>query len=344
VIINTFDPRHWATLTRPLLEPEIVRAYTSPRVVQPPEKGNLKSGYGTGSTLYLVSNAYNISLFDQGGLPVMEFAPLRFKAAINGQMLADLKFGEAEKPLAKIYFYNTGDMSWTSVSQDLEAHADTVGTDVSKSGTYAIGIEIFPAHDKKAPEILDHYPTEGGTIEPDTRIWAKLFEDNTGVGIDFGSTSLSVDGVEQDATWDPVNSIIAWKPLLPLTLGAHAYVVHVTDYQGNSRELAVAFTVNTSGIENTAGPGAGELFLYPNPASESLTIEFGTENVISCDVAVYNSNGIRVAGLYTGKSGQGVNRFTWGRLTDDGKRAAGGIYFVRIRMADRALVKKVVLQ
>lgn len=344
VIINAADPRKWWNRSQAFMEPEMIRAYTSPRVWHAAGNGKLKSAYDTESTLYLVSNAYNITLFDQANEAVTEFAPLRLKAAINEQMLSDLKFGSVEKLLAKMYFYNTGDMSWTEVSPDLEAYPDTVGTDISKSGTYAIGIELFPSHDVTAPEILDHYPWEGGTIQPDSRIWAKLFEQSTGVGIDFGNTNLIVDGFETDATWDPVNSVIAFKPKTPLAPGAHTYTIHVADFQGNSSQMTIAFTVQSAGIEIPDVPGAGDLFLYPNPVSETLTIEFGTENVMNCDVAVYTSIGNRIAGIYAGKSNQGVNRFVWRRLTDDGKLAGAGLYFVRIRLNGQVVVKKVIVQ
>jgi VWFA-related protein len=344
VIINAVDPRNWWDNRQPFMEPQMIRAYVSPRVVHSAPNGKLKSSYDLESKLYLVSNAYNITLLDQSRQPVLEFAPLRLKAAINEEMLTDLQFGSAEKSLAKVYFYNTADMSWTAISADLEAHPDTVGTDISKSGTYAIGIEIFPSHDVTAPEILDHYPPEGGTIQPDGRIWAKLFEQSTGVGIDFGRTSLRVDGIEQDATWDPVNSIIAFKPTTPLVPGTHTYTIQVSDYQGNNNQLTITFSVQSAGMEIREAEEVGELSLYPNPVSENLTIEFRTENVKNCDVAIYDAAGMRVAGLYTGKSNQGLNRMIWGRITDDGKLAGAGMYFVRILLDGQIRVKKVIVQ
>jgi hypothetical protein len=344
VIINAVDPRHWFVMNKPLSDPEVIHAYASPKVVNSFVHGNVKYGSVAGSTLYLVSNAYNINLMDNTGNPLTDFAPLRLKAAINSQMLTDLKFGPNEKPLAKIYFYNTADMSWALVSPDLETDQDTVGADISRSGTYAVGIEIFPSHDKTAPVILDHFPVEGGTIQPDTRIWAKLFEENTGVGIDFGNTGIFIDGTEMDATWDPVNSVIAWKPGAPLATGSHRYTVRATDYQGNSTQLTVNFMVSTSGIDIIDQSVAGELFVFPNPSISSLNIEFASTNVVRCDLAIYNSAGVRIAGLYSGDLNQGVNRYVWNRLTDQGQRAGAGVYFVRMRLNDRALVKKIIVQ
>ncbi len=344
ILIQTFDPRKWEPFYRPLMEPEMIYAYTSPRVVHPSAPGSLKSGIITGSTLYLVSNAYNVTLLDQSRQPVNEFAPLRFKTAVNQQMLTGLGFGADELPLAKIYFYNTVDMSWMPVSQDLELHADTVGADISWSGTYAVGVEISPSHDKTAPEILDHFPVEGGSIQPDSRLWAKLSEEKTGAGIDFGNTNLSLDGIAQDATWDPVNSIIAWKPKSPLAPGTHYYTIQVSDYQGNSNSLTVSFTVVSSGIDVNIVPSTGDLALYPNPVSESLNIEFSSVNVADCDVAVYNATGNRICYLYNGKTRQGLNRLVWTRITDDGKLSGPGVYFIRIRLNDQVVVKRVVVQ
>jgi hypothetical protein len=343
VIIRVVNPTNWWVHNRPLMEPEVIRAYVSDRVVDPIRKGGLKTGSDEKSTLYLVSSAYNISLLDQSRQPVIDFAPLRLKVAINGQMLSALGFGIGEKPLSGIYFYNPADMSWMSVSPDLEAHPDTVGADITCSGTYAVGIRIFPAHDKKSPEIIEYFPSEGGTLPPDGRIWARLFEENTGVGIDFGQTSLSVDGVEQDATWDPVNSVIAWKPVAPLEPGNHTYTISVADYQGNSNQLTIGFIVQSAGFDPVKIPDEGAVSLYPNPARENLHIEFYTANSTSCDVAVYNSGGIRIAGLYNGRSNQGMNRLVWEGLTIEGKRAGAGMYFIRVILDGRVSVCKVVL-
>lgn len=344
VIVRAADPRNWWDMSQPLSEPRLVRAYTSPRIVHEPGKGILKQGYNTESRLFLVSNAYNVTLFDSGNQPVSDFSPLRFKASVSQEMFADLEFGPLEKALAKIYFYNTGDMSWISVSQDIEAHPDTVGADITRSGTYAIGIELFPSHDKTAPDIGDHFPSEGGTIFPDSQIWAKLFEDPAGVGIDFGHTSLSVDGVERDATWDPINSVIAWVPESSMTTGIHHYTIKVSDYQGNINQLTVEFTVVATGIREEILPDSPNLTVYPNPFNEWLNIEFSTINVINCDIAIYDNLGKRIAGIYTGRSNTGINRFVWYRACRDGQLAGPGIYFVRIRLDDRAIVKKVILK
>ena len=342
VVIRAVDPRNWWNMGSPFGDPRLVRAYVSPRVSNAGATP-LKSGNAGTSTLYLVSRAYNVTLFYPLQQPVEEFSPLRLKAAIDAQMMQDLEFGPDEKAMAKIYFYNTGDMSWTPVSDDLEQHPDSVGADITRSGTYAIGIGISPMNDHAAPEIGEHYPLEGGTLSTGEQIRARLTDGRTGTGIDFGHTSLLVDGIERDATWDPVNSVIAWTPVPPLSAGPHTYVVHAADNRGNVNELSITFTVSSTGISELPA-GSDGFTVYPNPADREVRIEFATTGITNCDVAVYNTSGAKVASVFSGPTRNGMNRFTWLGQINDGRMAGPGLYFVRVRTTDWVKVKKLVVR
>ncbi len=111
------------------------------------------------------------------------------------------------------------------MDEDLCADPDSVSVDITRSATYAVGIEIFPEHDKLAPEIIDHDPKEGYSVAPNTRIWAKLHEDRLGVGIDLSRTRILLDSKEVNATWDPINSVIAYRPEQLLAIGEHQFTV-----------------------------------------------------------------------------------------------------------------------
>lgn len=343
VILRKMDPTHWLAINQPFMEPVIIKAYCSDRVSYGSRPGTLKSGNEEKGKMYLVSDAYNISMFNTSNDLVNEFQPLRLNLSIDPVKLAALDFKETDKLMARIYRYIPETIGWELVGNDMHAHPDSVAADIGLSGTYAIGIELFPEQDKTAPEILDYYPKQGNIIGPDETLWAKLFEDPKGVGIDFSVTRILVDGYEKAATWDPVNSVIAFDPDAPLTIGNHQFTVEVADFNGNSTTQTVSFTVQTSGIEENQNKPALNFICYPNPASEEVIIETESYSTACTDLAVYDLSGRRIVGLFTGTLPAGSHKFTWNRLTGQGTRAVHGICFIRIVQGERIFVKKILL-
>jgi|GEM_PF-1841257 len=342
-ILREVDPRNWLVREQPFQDPKIIRAYWSPRVNQSRPVLTTKAGPGPESNLYLISKAYNITLVDQSEQIMPEFTPLQLRIAINSDMLQDLGYGEEEKAMARLYFYNPDNLGWSALGSDMALHPDTVGSEITRSGTYAIGLEISASHDKTAPEIIEYFPPEGGSMAPQALIWAKLYEAPTGVGIDLLQTSLKVDGVVMDATWDPVNSVIAFASPVPLSLGVHTYTVTVGDFQGNTSTKTVSFDViasNTSPILNNTSPS---LFLYPNPAQGFVIIEVNPVESTRMEIDVYDASGNRLFNLQKGPVLPGIHRFTWNRQTDRGSLAGNGVYFIRVKEGGRVTVKRLVL-
>ena len=344
VILRKFNPSHWLVVNRPFMDPRVIKAYYSDRVTQAPRIGNLKSTPAGTGKMYLVSDAFNISLFNSSNEPVSQFQPLRLNLSIDPEKLSALGFKEEDKLTARIYRYVPETIGWELAGPDTHAHPDSVAADIGWSGTYAIGIELLPEQDKSAPEILDYYPREGNTVKPDEKLWAILFEDPKGVGIDFSMTSLSVDGMERNATWDPVNSMIAYRSEVPLTPGNHQLVITATDFNGNSITLSVPFTVQTSGVEDIRINPDGIFTCYPNPSSGQVTIEIEPANSGPSDLAIYNLAGVRIAGLFRGTLPAGIHKFQWNRITDQGTRAPAGFYFVRVSRDNRLLVRKIMIE
>lgn len=342
-ILREVDPRNWLVREQPFRDTEVIHAYWSPRVVKNWPGPSTKSGTDPESDLYVISKAYNITIVDATDQILPDFTPLQLKIAINSDMLGDLGFGEEEKSMARLYWYNPDNMSWTLLGNDLITHPDTVGAEITRSGTYAIGLEIVPSHDKTAPGIIENYPPEGGSIAPQALIWAKLLEAPTGVGIDLIQTSLKIDGVVMDAAWDPVNSVVSYSSPVPLTLGGHTYTVTVADYLGNTSTKTVSFNVvasNTSPILNNTSPS---LLLYPNPARDILTIEVNPARQTLMEIDVYDAMGKQIFSLMKGSVLPGIHRYTWNRRTDTGATVIPGIYFIRVKEGDTLTVRRLVL-
>jgi len=343
IVIGVVDPRNWFLSGRPLEEPQLVRAYWSPRVTPAGKPDRYKSG-SEESNLYLVSKAVNIVVFNQAGEALADFAPLALKMGIDGLVLGDLGFGEDEKNLARIYRYNPGNLSWTPFLSDLSPLPDTVGANITLPGTYAIGIEISASHDKTPPGILEYYPAEGGSIAPQARIWISLAEPATETGIDFSRTTLLIDGTEVDAAWDPVNGVISFASPVPLSLGDHQYTLIASDYQGNATALTVPFKVIASGTGSTDLSGDQDIHVYPNPSSEGITIGIKNENYSKLLLEVYDTRGIRVKTVYQGDLPPGIHQFTWDRSTNKGMMAGNGIYFIRQNLNGKISACKVVVK
>ncbi len=342
VVISVADPRNWFLESRPLMDPKIISAYWSPRVTEPSKPDRYKSGPEQ-SDLFVISKAVSVSLFNQSGEKPDEFSPLQLTLFIDENMLTDLGFAEEEKTLAKLYWYNPDNLSWMPFAIDLAAHPDSVGAEITRQGTYAVGIEIRPSWDKSAPEILEYYPLDGGSIAPQAKIWVKLFEASTGVGIDFSRTSLMIDGSVTDASWDPVNSVISYASPLPLSLGDHTFTIIATDYQGNSTNQIIPFKVIASFTSPSLNKSSPHLNIFPNPSKSDITVEIYPDVQLPMDIDVYDASGRPVFTLHRGTVLPGLHRFTWNRMTDRGIPAGAGVYFIRAKQGGRMEVKRVVL-
>jgi hypothetical protein len=343
IVMGVVDPRNWVVSGKPLEEPKMVRAYWSPRVTPVGKPEKFKSGIEE-SDLYLISKAFNISVFNTSNEALADFAPLELKMGIDGQVLGDLGFGEEEKNLARIYRYNPENLSWTPFLSDLSPLADTVGASITLPGTYAIGIEISASHDKTAPVVLGYFPAEGGSIAPQARIWVQLAEPATETGIDFSQTNLLIDGMEVDAVWDPVNGIISFASPVPLSLGDHQYTLIASDFQGNATTLTVPFGVIASGIGSNSAAEVQNIQIYPNPASDGVHIGINCGSQAKLLLEVYDIRGILVRTLYQGELPPGIHQFIWDRSTNKGTMAGNGIYFIRQHLNGKIEACKVVVK
>ncbi len=342
--ITSADPRKWSIWDDPFMDSRLQYRYSSNRVGKENKPWNMKSGNTSESELYLTSFAFDVSLFNEDDELVDEFEALQLKLAINAEMLTELGFTEEDKALARIYRYVPETISWIRMDEDLCTDPDSVSVDITRSATYAVGIEIFPEYDKTAPEIIDYNPKEEYDVAPNTRIWAKLYEGRMGVGVDLSRTRIILDDVELNATWDPVNSIIAHLPKEPMEIGEHQMTIIAGDYQGNTTELTVNFTVHSSGLEMELNIPDFETQVFPNPFSESLTIEYTSTSSTETDVAIYDLTGARIVCLFKGMPSIGVNQIGWDRMQKDGSFVSPGLYFVRIRQADRLEVSKIIIK
>lgn len=82
---------------------------------------------------------------------------------------------------------------------------------------------------------------------------------------------------------------------------------------------------------------------YPNPFNPSTTIRFSLPRPTHISLKVYDALGRDVATLVDEIRNEGVYNTEWNGRTDDGFRAASGLYFYRIVAGSFVQTKKMIL-
>lgn len=91
-----------------------------------------------------------------------------------------------------------------------------------------------------------------------------------------------------------------------------------------------------------AAGGGRALEVWPNPFEQSLSIRFATgDDAGTTRLAVFDVNGRRVATIIAG-SGSGRHEVLWDGRREDGRRAAPGVYFLRLDAGGARSTQRVV--
>jgi subtilisin family serine protease len=85
--------------------------------------------------------------------------------------------------------------------------------------------------------------------------------------------------------------------------------------------------------------GAGR----PNPFHGATLIPFATPRDAQARLLVFDLAGRRVKTLHDGFLRAGVHHRSWNGTTDDGRRAASGVYFCRLELEGRAMARKLIM-
>jgi len=147
--------------------------------------------------------------------------------------------------------------------------------------------------------------------------------------------------------------VIGWRSLggpyeyvfLELPLSFMAY---------DAAEAALRQAVSDMGISTAVGdqaeptPLPDEFALlqnYPNPFNPSTTIAFNNpeSRPVKATVGVYNILGQLVRQVFDGLAQPGLTRVVWDGRDEQGREAASGIYFYRLKTEQSSLARKMVL-
>ncbi|MGE0019962.1 MAG: VWA domain-containing protein [Draconibacterium sp.] len=323
------------------LEPEIIEGYMSKKVITSTQNG-VKNEETENQFLCVISNCYRINIYDDNDSLMPVFSPSVMSIAINQAKVTQFGFGEDEKTMASIFYYDFESLNWIEIPGDLNEHPDTVSTTIERSGTYAIGVLYQPANDKKGPDILNYYPENNGIYDPDSVFSVHLFEPLLGVGVNPASCTIEIDGQETEVLWDPINNILSGKLKTNIEKGLHSMKITATDFNGNQTISNSLFTVTrTTDVSQVTTTGF-DILCYPNPVSQSLNITLSNCNNNIYSVSIYNNLGQKIKNVYNEPAVNSIIQTSWNRTDDNGNIVPAGIYFVRVLNNERIYVKTII--
>jgi Zn-dependent metalloprotease len=259
---------------------------------------------------------------------------------------------------------NVSDRSWSKKEFRLEevigltdqVQLRFLASDEDPGSLVEAGVDDFrvmgcsSASDTEPPVVTVTDPNGGETIiggvSPYTIRWAS--DDNVGVAhthillsTDGGSTypdTLASLGSDSTWAWDAPDSDMSACRIKVACLDA-------AGNQGEDESDGDFEVVGTSGIrDESVLPGEVTLSRNrPSPSTGYTEIVLGLPRPQRVDLAVYNIEGRRVAGLAEGVYPEGYHNLTWRGTDSRGRKASPGVYFFRLVTEDRKLNRKMLL-
>jgi photosystem II stability/assembly factor-like uncharacterized protein len=119
----------------------------------------------------------------------------------------------------------------------------------------------------------------------------------------------------------PVDDLKLHNPTRTLVAGTHGRSMHSFD---------LTTLPDISGVEVTRQDVVAGMSSYPNPFGERTTIAFMLSKASEVSLEIYDLAGRKVRSLESGLKNAGHHEISWNGTTDNGRRAASGIYFARL--------------
>ena len=82
---------------------------------------------------------------------------------------------------------------------------------------------------------------------------------------------------------------------------------------------------------------------YPNPFSNSNTIEINIASEGGATVDIYNSQGLLIRNLENGNLSKGIHKFNWDAKNNAGMKVSNGLYFYQVKLNNQILTNKIFL-
>ncbi len=248
--------------------------------------------------------------------------PFTLKMTIDTAKLSANGFTLADTSRIKIYRYDHTNNSWISEGGKLKG--DTIEASVSYMANYLLGIELTNTDDKTPPQIIDYGPKDGSTFTTFPEIYAKIQDNQYGVGVDWSRTYLIANGDTLSASFDPTNQMIFYnlsgKDSLTGTINVN---IQTTDYNGNRDSLKYSFNLNVTDVKEEKIVNSFKLLQnYPNPFNPTTRIDYSIKKESDVKIIIYNSIGQYITTLVDKKQAAGNYSINF-----NGIKLASGVYF-----------------
>lgn len=345
LVVSTFETG--LSMLNPLDKPSeprtVRRMYWSPMVLHRmagAEKAAVEPA-GNGTVLVVVSDAMHVEFIPKGASVAADSlpSPVDVKMVIRDRNLEKNLFTSDDRNRVALYYYDETSRYW--IRENGSRRADTLLVNTTRTGTWALGVEVTRTDDSSAPEILETGPR--GTVMTRTpEIYARIRDGEYGSGVDLSRTRIVVDADTLITTHDPVNDRLSGTPLEKLTAGDHTVTVIAVDNVGNARTTTFTFTVSGMGV-NEEPRRFSVSAPYPNPFNPVTVIRFTIPEDGPIDFAVYDVRGAKIAMLASGFRKAGTYDVRWDGHTSDGVPAASGVYLYRLRAGTHEAQGKLML-
>ena len=131
----------------------------------------------------------------------------------------------------------------------------------------------------------------------------------------------------------------------------------VTDFQLLVDPQFSAIDPGTKALRLTRGSGESEtskttpelisrtelLAPYPNPFNPATTLEFTVKEAAKVNLSIYDLRGRKVRSIVDEDLGKGRYSYVWLGRDNEGRRAASGIYFAKLKVGEVEQTRKMTL-
>jgi hypothetical protein len=342
--VTTFSPNYPNVMNKSFKEPVVKNSYHSTKILH---KGLSKSQTvmsaakinkisislkknqtvlnSVQTTMEAISDNMKISFIPAGQSTSIDSVDNTFtiKMVIDTAKLSANGFTLADIPRIKIYRYDDSTGNWISEGGTL--NGDTIEAMVNYMSNYLLGIELTNADDNTPPSILSYGPNPDSTFTSFPMIFAKIQDNQYGVGVNWAKTYLIANGDTLNASYDPTDQMIFYNLSSKDSLkGTINVTVWTSDYNGNNDSIKFSFNLNITAIKEAKNNINSFKLLqnYPNPFNPTTIISYSVAKESEVKIMIFNAIGQYITTIVRVKQSTGNYSINF-----SGKRLASGIYF-----------------
>ncbi len=226
---------------------------------------------------------------------------------------------------------------------------DTAGTDLGRDLTYVTDAEGIYAGLRYLPHPTDPTPVANVTlVDNPTFVYANQYI----LDADKYAFLSAADGahiLHNGATENDYSVLVSGGPfdLAPGNARAVAFAViganSLSALEQNADHALDAYTGYASTEEKGARFMTRLFSNRPNPFARQTSVRFSLERASRVDLSIFDVTGRRVRTVVNGSLEAGEHSAMWDRRNEEGIQVAGGVYFLRMKAADREMSRPMVV-